>query len=530
MAADALWPLLAQAAPGRLVVLLGGEPLLRRDLPRLLAMIRAAGGVPGLVTTGRALVYPKWRERLRRAGVEYLRVQLFGVGEAHDRATATAGAYAQTIAGLQAWQREGAGACDVDVALSTRGADLDQLLPALRQLAADLEPAEAAIVVAVDPGDPAAGAAIRRGAAALADWNADESRPLLVWEVAADGLAELSLRIAPPRPVFIGPAPPATCLGASAALARAGAPADARPRANSFNYVRSGLSVAATDRAATCDAYAKGAGIDPLRQLWLIEGDRLLQHVTDTGDFDDREIAAVKDRSSHLFFDRAAPGTLDDISEGMRRILPDPLCGSCIQRAGCGRRFRLVEEAPFARQEAWIGHYVAGLCGEVLDVGCGEQPYGEVLAPLLRSGVVRYTGLDPDQRSLERARAALPGGRFQLGGIEDFTAPRGRYDHLLCLRSLNHVFDLDEAFARMAWLLKPGGALLMVETTPFAMVRRPEQVAAADRAPRAGHQHFRNVASDEVLPFVRRHRMRVVTHEPSSFASTNQWILVLERV
>lgn len=81
----------------------------------------------------------------------------------------------------------------------------------------------------------------------------------------------------------------------------------------------------------------------------------------------------------------------------------------------------------------------------------------------------------------------------------------------------------------MAWLLEPGGSLLLIETTPFAMLRRAEQVAAADRAPRAGHQHFRNVSSEEVLPLARRHGLRVVEHQPSDLEGTNQWILLLRR-
>src|SRR4029453_16434726 len=52
---------------GGLVLLVGGEPLLRPDALRLLAAIRATGCVPGIVTTGRPLVYPQMRERLRRA-------------------------------------------------------------------------------------------------------------------------------------------------------------------------------------------------------------------------------------------------------------------------------------------------------------------------------------------------------------------------------------------------------------------------------------------------------------------------------
>jgi len=251
--------------------------------------------------------------------------------------------------------------------------------------------------------------------------------------------------------------------------------------------------------------------------------------VTDTADFKPGEIARVKSQSSHLFVDRAAPGVLDDFKDGMRRVLPDPACDACANRSACGHRFRLVEGEPFAREEAWIADHVGRLRGQVLDVGCGEQLYRDELAALLRSGAIVYTGLDPDEESLARLRTALPEARLHTGDIEDFDGEPASYDHVLCLRALNHVRDVDTALSRMVRLLKPGGSLLLVEMTPFAMLRRSEQVAAADRAPRAGHQHFRNIASEDLLPFVRRQGLRIVEHRRASRETSNQWILALSR-
>lgn len=517
------------AGDGRLAVLVGGEPLLRKDLLRLLAVTRAAGWVPGVVTAGRPLVYPRWRQALRRAGLGYLRLQFFGVGAAHDRATALPGAFAQGLAGLRAWIADAGDEVDVDVGLSTRARPLDDLATEVETLAGAVAGSAAQIVVAVDPDRPA-DPALRAAVAALAEWNEDPTRPLLVWEGLDDAPpAPALVRVAPPAPAFLGPRPSACCLGSIDGLARAARPAVEETRANSFNYVRSGRVVPWTADPGACEAHRSGTDVDPRRQVWLVDGARLVHYATDTGDFALDEIARTKDAWSHLFLDRAPPGVLDDIAEGMRRVLPDAPCDACAHRAACGRRVRIVDAPPFASQEAWIRAHVAALRGRVLDVGCGEQPYHAILRPLAREGALDYTGIDPDQPNLERARAALPEGRFHLGGIEAFGDQAAGYDHILSLRSLNHVLDLDLAVARMAELLRPGGSLLLVECTPFAMLREPAQVAAADHAPRAGHQHFRNVASQEVLPLARRRGLTVGEHSPASLATTNQWILLLRR-
>jgi 2-polyprenyl-3-methyl-5-hydroxy-6-metoxy-1,4-benzoquinol methylase len=390
---------------------------------------------------------------------------------------------------------------------------------------------EVAIVVAIDPAAGAAGsddAALSAALVTLKRWNEDATRPALVWEGMPESpSAAECLTSAAPRPSFVGPTPTACCLGAVADLAAA-ARGELRTKANSFNFIRTDTEVPWTAAADTCTAY-RSAPVEPERGLWLRDGERLVLHVTDTGDFAAAAIARIKDEWSHLFLDRARAGVLDDFTEGMRRILPDPACVDCLQRAACAHRFEVADGPPFASEEAWIAEYVGALRGRVLDVGCGEQLYLERLAPLVASGVVRYTGLDPDEPSVARLRAALPQARILLAGIEDFWAEPASYDRILCLRSLNHVCEVDEAVGRMAELLKPGGQLLIVETTDFAMVRCAEQVAAADRAPRAGHQHYRNVSSDDVLAYARRRGLQVVKHHPAGLRTTNEWILLLTR-
>jgi len=148
-------------------------------------------------------------------------------------------------------------------------------------------------------------------------------------------------------------------------------PAAPETRANSFNYVRTETAVPWTAEADACTAHAHGGDLDPIRQLWLVEADRLTRYVTDTGDFTAAEIAHVKFELSHLFVDRAAPGVLDDFKGGMRRALPDPVCDPCAKRSVCGRRFHVVDGEPFAREEAWIAGHIRGLRGQVLDVGWG---------------------------------------------------------------------------------------------------------------------------------------------------------------
>ncbi|APR79807.1 Radical SAM domain heme biosynthesis protein [Minicystis rosea] len=84
------------------VVLSGGEPTLRSDLPSIVAYAKK-GGAASLVLETNATVLDAQRVRaLREAGLTAARVNLSGWGEALDDVTRDPGGHARTLAGLAA--------------------------------------------------------------------------------------------------------------------------------------------------------------------------------------------------------------------------------------------------------------------------------------------------------------------------------------------------------------------------------------------------------------------------------------------
>ena len=111
---------------------------------------------------------------------------------------------------------------------------------------------------------------------------------------------------------------------------------------------------------------------------------------------------------------------------------------------------------------AWIGSTLPPLLasridGPVLDVGCGEQPFRTAIA---RSGH-SYIGMDVVQNSA--------GTVDVIGSLDVLPHPwpraECRYSLLLCTEVLEHVPDIDVAFANLRRLTAPGGVVVI--TTPF---------------------------------------------------------------
>lgn len=94
----------------------------------------------------------------------------------------------------------------------------------------------------------------------------------------------------------------------------------------------------------------------------------------------------------------------------------------------------------------------------LLDVGCGEQPF----RPVVIEGGGVYTGFDIEQNV---ARTVDVVGALDEALPSPWPGDAPPYDLVLCTEVLEHVFDLDVAFANLRTLLVPGGRL--IATVPF---------------------------------------------------------------
>ena len=89
-----------KAARVPVLILSGGEPLLRRDIFEISARAKAIGFYVGLSSNG-ALIDEAMADRIAAVGYDYVGVSLDGIGAVHDRFRRVPGAYAASLAGIR---------------------------------------------------------------------------------------------------------------------------------------------------------------------------------------------------------------------------------------------------------------------------------------------------------------------------------------------------------------------------------------------------------------------------------------------
>ena len=260
-------------------------------------------------------------------------------------------------------------------------------------------------------------------------------------------------------------------------------------RSNSFHYVRE----APVGRVAGGRCPVRADGVTPWdrgRHLFLLEGDEVWRYRCDSRDFPDVEIERTKRDLGQVYADVSSGDAPRDFRRDLAKVEASDLCTGCPEKKECAGMYERKGGDVFTRDDARLRDVVASLRGDVLDVGCGEGRYDDVLAPLGEARLVRYVGLEPDEDRVRSMRSRWTWADVQRGDAESLDA-EARYDHVLVLRSWNHLRDPEKAVRAFVRALRPGGTLTVADDVPFGLLREREQAERAENG-EAGFEHHRN--------------------------------------
>jgi SAM-dependent methyltransferase len=105
---------------------------------------------------------------------------------------------------------------------------------------------------------------------------------------------------------------------------------------------------------------------------------------------------------------------------------------------------------------------LAGLDGEIIDVGCGQAPYRFMVA----SRCSRYVGID-------RSATPVPGVELIDGDAHALPVPDASFDCAVSFQALEHMERPGQCLAEMVRALRPGGRLVITVPGVWALHEAP---------------------------------------------------------
>jgi pyruvate-formate lyase-activating enzyme/SAM-dependent methyltransferase len=532
-----------------MIVLSGGEPTMRRELLRWASRSAARGLDFGLVTNGRMLAYAELVEKLMRLRLRYVYLSLHGGTAKVHNALVRADAFEQTFAAVGNLAGRGLdftvntvitrqnvehlrGVVDAllpwpdvvvkfSMAQPKGGADrlFEHIIPRVSDVAARVKDA-------IEYGLEKSGGRQRYAhdgiPFCLLPGHEDRYDDLKTHRFATmievgepdffpvDDLAKVQPEDECGRCAVRGP-----CPGLYAGYREVHGDGEVhavmdRPRSNSFTYVHEGTHGTLGGSGEGPRPNKPGAegprptnlgrcpvrtdGVTPWdrgRILFLREGDRVERYRTQSRDFTDVEIARTKLELGQVYDDASTKDAPDDFPRDLVPLRRSPVCDPCDAREACGGLWERVVEDVFTRDDERVRALVGELEGEVLDVGCGEGRYEDVLGPRASSGKVRWVGLEPDAARAAAMRARAPWAEVRVAeaeGLDDVA----RFDHALVLRSWNHLHDPERAAAAIVRALRPGGTLLVADNVAFGLLRRSAPRERREAGGALLFEHYRN--------------------------------------
>ncbi len=301
-------------------------------------------------------------------------------------------------------------------------------------------------------------------------------------------------------------------------------------RSNSYNYEPVTDIPRAPGAACPLADPARGADsddLDPARTLFVRLRDRMRLFQTRSEDFADSELYRIKEQLGQVYADVSSKLAPDDFARDLKKLALSRECSGCARRRACGGCWVQVSGDPFTRDEQRVRRILETLEGDILDVGAGIGPYLGVLSATVRAGRGSYLGLDPDRSRVELLASRHSWARYTVGTLRDVAAD-ARFDHILILRSYNHLADPAADLDIAIRLLRPQGTLLVVDNVAFGLVRSREHARRAERGPGV-FEHFRNDSSLEAAKLLGHFPLSLLERHDVGPDTSNQWLLCYQK-
>lgn len=147
-----------------------------------------------------------------------------------------------------------------------------------------------------------------------------------------------------------------------------------------------------------------------------------------------------------------------------------------------------------------VGDLITPIKGEILDVGCSDGTFTEVIYS--RAKPTRIVGVDIIKSSIDYAQRKFKDNKtieFRVADAQKLPFANKHFQAVFCLEALEHIPDAKKAILEMKRVLKPGGYLILLVPTDNHLFKLCWWVVLHTWGKHWRHTHIQSFNKDNAL-------------------------------
>lgn len=213
------------------------------------------------------------------------------------------------------------------------------------------------------------------------------------------------------------------------------------------------------------------------------------------------QLYLAKDKNKHLL-------------QKILKLSESDKCKKCKEKDACGRKYEARKEDNSALFQAKLEKELKKIRGKTLDIGFGRLHFYPILKKLAAERKILYSGIDPLKASVKGRNM-----RFTQKKFEETKFKADFFDVVLMLGSYNHIQDAFWALKEIHRILKKGGTLIICDDEAMIIAGRK------GTGKKAEFEHYRNSSAAEAEKNLVRIGFKIKKKIGVSKKTGNIWLI-----
>jgi len=250
------------------------------------------------------------------------------------------------------------------------------------------------------------------------------------------------------------------------------------------------------------------------RVLFLKVKWQIFLYISNTKDFNDEEISLIR-KKNQIYINTKSKKISTDFLSDYKKIKLSTKCDICKDK-NCLWIYEIDKKNYFLKSETQVRDILSKIASwKILDIWCWNTLYPDIM----KNVDIKYLWIDTNP--ILDSDFNIIKGNFEVFEFNE------KFDIILSFRSINHFEDTEKFFEKIYSLIDDWWKIFIIENEAFWELKTHDNIFEA--MPNIDYEHHHNYNLDDIMPYVFKYNLKVLSKQSVTADTWNQWFIILEK-